>query len=618
MIELTKRQLEIVNIIKKERIVSSSKIGQMLNVSSKTIRNEINEINSKCKSSYIVSEKGSGYKINSNLQVQINDEDSQLNRNFLILRDLLSKEEIDLYELAESLFISESTLLKSIQMLNEIIRKRNPNIQIQRNHNMLKLNGSEEERRQVSTYFLMHELEEHNFDLKNYADFFSLFDLNILKELILEFNKEYHIKMKDVEVLSFVMHVAVMIDRILQGNEIIMPEYTQVDQSQKELAITFYKKLKNWLPIAMSESEINYLACLFAGKVSSQNKEQLEELGDFVKKVLQQIKDYYDIDLTEDEELIKNLQIHLMGLKNRIEHNTFLNNPLIADIRTHFPIMYDISIFFAVKIQEFFDTRLQEGEIGYLTLHFMGAVERLNSKIHKKIVVISPIGEAVNEYIRKRLSSVHELRIEICEILSIFDVEKIEEYKPDLVVSLMSIPKAISYPYYVCKELLSNQDIEHIYLELTNKKENEKNNIEHFFDNDLFFYDQCFENKDELLSYLCEQLCKKGYAKQDYLEKVLKREQIAPTAYGNLFAIPHPIEKCAVENKICICILKKPIIWSDKKVKIVFLFALTKEKNDKFDSMFTQMVSLLDNIDKVKKLVKTKTLIEFLAEFVQE
>ena len=32
--------------------------------------------------------------------------------------------------------------------------------------------------------------------------FFRSFDLNILKELILEFNKEYHIKMKDVEVLS--------------------------------------------------------------------------------------------------------------------------------------------------------------------------------------------------------------------------------------------------------------------------------------------------------------------------------------------------------------------------------------------------------------------------------
>ena len=39
--------------------------------------------------------------------------------------------------------------------------------------------------------------------------------------------------------------------------------------------------------------------------------------------MIEKIKDYYDIDLTEDEELIKNLQIHLMGLKNRIEHNTF-------------------------------------------------------------------------------------------------------------------------------------------------------------------------------------------------------------------------------------------------------------------------------------------------------
>ena len=40
----------------------------------------------------------------------------------------------------------------------------------------------------------------------------------------------------------------------------------------------------------MSESEINYLACLFAGKVSSQNKEQLEELGDFVKKYCNKLK----------------------------------------------------------------------------------------------------------------------------------------------------------------------------------------------------------------------------------------------------------------------------------------------------------------------------------------
>ena len=73
-----------------------------------------------------------------------------------------------------------------------------------------------------------------------------------------------------------------------------------------------------------------------------------------------------------------------MGLKNRIEHNTFLNNPLIADIRTHFPIIYDISIFFAVKIQEFFDTRLQEGEIGYFNSSFYGGSGAIEFKKYKK------------------------------------------------------------------------------------------------------------------------------------------------------------------------------------------------------------------------------------------
>ena len=56
---------------------------------------------------------------------------------------------------------------------------------------------------------------------------------------------------------------------------------------------------------------------------STKLRNKLERIRRLCEKVLQQIKDYYDIDLTEDEELIKNLQIHLMGLKNRIEHNTF-------------------------------------------------------------------------------------------------------------------------------------------------------------------------------------------------------------------------------------------------------------------------------------------------------
>ncbi len=618
MKELTKRQKELLKILAKTEVISSKALGNQLKVSSKTIRNEIHDINSKYKKPCIVSEKGSGYHLIYNDEIRILLEDKEempLNRNFLILRELLSHSEVDIYDLADTLFISESTLNKSVQTLNDIINRRNPEIQIQRHHNALRLNGSEEARRQVSTYFLMHELEEYNFDLSNYAEFFTSFDFNKLREKVFIFNKEHNLKMKDLEIISFVMHIAVMMDRILRGNEILMPESAQADESQKKLANLFYKDLQAWLPITMSDIELNYLSCLFAGKMISEDKEQLREIECFVNKIINEIKQTYEIDLTADSELCKNLQMHMLGLKNRIEHRTFLNNPLMEDIRSHFPIMYDISVFMAMRIQEHFQTRLQEGEIGYITLHLMSAVERLNAKTLKKIVVVSPIGEAVNGYIRKKLSVLHDLTIVICEILSIFDMEKIEKYQPDLVVSLMSLPKAIPFPCYVCEGLLNSKDLDNIYNKLKDGENEKRQNIEKFFDKKLFFCNQDFEEKEAVIRFLCEKLFKLGYVGENYMDYVMKREQIAPTTYGNLFAIPHPIEKCAFENMVSICILKKPILWNDQKVRIIFLFSLSKKKDDEFDGLFTQLVSLLDNIEKVKKLIKTKELEEFLKVF---
>lgn len=60
-----------------------------------------------------------------------------------------------------------------------------------------------------------------------------------------------------------------------------------------------------------------------------------------------------------------------------------MNNPLIKELQKNFPVIYDMSVFIALKIQEFFSTQLYEDEIGYITLHLMGAIERLHTSLHK-------------------------------------------------------------------------------------------------------------------------------------------------------------------------------------------------------------------------------------------
>ncbi|MEG0469155.1 MAG: PTS sugar transporter subunit IIA [Longicatena sp.] len=618
MKDLSKRHLELLKILRSEEVMTSQELGMKLHVSSKTIRNEIKVLNSLFSTPCIIANKGSGYSIVKDHEVYNslaqNHKDVELHRNFKVLKYLLTNTSVNFYDLAEALYISETTLQNSIVELNEIIAKRNISVQIRRTNNEVYFDGSEEARRQASTYFLMHEINDYNFDLNNYTHFFHTFDLTKLKHYILTFDRDHDVKMIDFDTISFVMHVAIMLERILQGNEILPVENAKPDDRHMELAKEFAKGLVEVIDVALSNTELSYLACLFAGKLPVIDTEELADMRLFIDDIIAQIQTNYDVDLNHDLEFRNNFLIHLMGLKNRIDNQTFLNNPLIADIKQNFVLVYDISVFIAMKIQERFDTSLLEDEIGYITLHLMGSLVRMHTSSCRRVVVLSPLGEAGNGYLRSKLTNVHDLTIELCAILSMFDTKKIAEIQPDLIISFFKEPSDVKYPVYVCDGLLSDGDLEKIYQIL--KKQNHTDDASNFFSQQLFFPNVQANKKEEVIQLLCDTLYEQGYVEKDYQNYVLKREQTAPTAYGNMFAIPHPIEKKANKNMVAVAILNKPIIWSEQKVRLVFLFSLSKERDEAFDKLFEQLVGLLNDENKVKQLIKMDTFTSFITTFM--
>ncbi len=608
-----KRQLGILDILSKEDVVSSKALAQLLQVSSKTIQHEIKEINTLFNAPCILSIKGRGYRLILNSEViSFLEGDIPLSRNFTVLKELLYADKINFYDLAERLFISEANLQKCILELNQIITQRHIPICIKRQLSNVYLDGTEEARRQAITYCLMHEINEYDFDLKNYSDFFQKVNVSRLKKYILDFNQTHDIKMKDFEVLSFILHVAMMIERVLQGNEVLELEGVSMSREHEQLVLHFYDGLKKIVDINLSSKELSYLLCLFSGKLSVQS-ENINRMGEIVDSLLKKIKKQYDIDITEDENLKTNLLFHLIGLENRIKSQTFLNNPLIGDIKKHFPIVYDMSVFIALNIQEQFQVNLYEDEIGYITLHLLGSLEHLNQLNKRRVIVLSPMGKAANAYLRNKLANIRELNVEVSAILSIFDIDKIKEYQPDLVISFLNTPRNFDLPVYCCDHLLKAEDIEKIYHLLKGTVEDRKG--EQFFQEDLFFVDQEFQNRSDCIQSLCKKLEEKGFVDQGYKELVLLREKIAPTTYGNLFAIPHPIEKTAKENRVVICTLKKPIPWGKQKVQLIFLFSVSNKKDVNFDKLFESLVALFDDEGKVRRLIKEKNFDLFLERF---
>ena len=596
MVTLTERQNEIIKLLNQYHILSADKIAKMLNVSTKTIRNEIHKINSSLNLNYIISQKGTGYLINEQIQLE-KEYASEQNIQYLILKKILNHDFYNFYELADELFISESNLQRYIKRVNEIIQKRNSSIKICRQQNQLYLNGTETEKRQITTYFLMNELNQYNFNLSMYQSLFLRIDILELQKIITEFNNSHHLNLRDVEIISLVIHVALMLERVIRGNEIIN-EVDFVNDEYNHLSIQFANILQIRYEIKLNKSEIKYLSLLLAGKVPSIEENDINEVKQFIQQLIIEINESFDVDLQQDSKFADNFLIHLIGLKRRITNHTFLNNPLIKELQKNFPVIYDMSVFIALKIQEFFSTQLYEDEIGYITLHLMGAIERLHTSLHKKIVLIYPFGQAGYDYIVKKINHIHDLEIEICCQLSMFDAFQIKEYQPDLVISFVHIEEKVGYPIYVCHNLLLEEDIENIYNILKGNHTFKKNV---FFEKELFHIYNDIENKEDVIHRLCESLYYKGYVDQQYEGLVLAREQIAPTAYGSMFAIPHAVKKAGFATRIAVALLDKPIDWNQQKVRLVFLFCLTKERNEEFDLLFEKLVGLLDESKKVKE-----------------
>ncbi len=613
MVTLTERQNEIIKLLNQYHILSADKIAKMLNVSTKTIRNEIHKINSSLNLNYIISQKGTGYLINEQIQLE-KEYASEQNIQYLILKKILNHDFYNFYELADELFISESNLQRYIKRVNEIIQKRNSSIKICRQRNQLYLNGTETEKRQITTYFLMNELNQYNFNLSMYQSLFLRIDILELQKIITEFNNAHHLNLRDVEIISLVIHVALMLERVIRGNEIIN-EVDFVNDEYNHLSIQFANILQIRYEIKLNKSEIKYLSLLLAGKVPSIEENDINEVKQFIQQLIIEINESFDVDLQQDSKFTDNFLIHLIGLKRRITNHTFLNNPLIKELQKNFPVIYDMSVFIALKIQEFFSTQLYEDEIGYITLHLMGAIERLHTSLHKKIVLIYPFGQAGYDYIVKKINHIHDLEIEICCQLSMFDAFQIKEYQPDLVISFVHIEEKVGYPIYVCHNLLLEEDIENIYNILKGNHTFKKNV---FFEKELFHIYNDIENKEDVIHRLCESLYYKGYVDQQYEGLVLAREQIAPTAYGSMFAIPHAVKKAGFATRIAVALLDKPIDWNQQKVRLVFLFCLTKERNEEFDLLFEKLVGLLDESKKVKELLKCKDYEEFLELFLSE
>lgn len=617
--ECSTRQVDILRQLIRQEPQTSAAISRSLRISERTVRSEIKEINRQY-GAVILPLKGKGYALADRSRAgNLISESAGKNasRQMLIFKHILITGESDYYELADQYYISESTLDSDIQELNEGILKRYQTRIIRRN-NSLSLSCNEELRRRIFTYFLMNEVGRQTFDLSSYSDFFQYTDILELKETLLVFLRGQHMTLNDMEITTLLLHIAILIDRVKSGNALRQSMDCDMDKNP-QLTRALCDYLEQHYQLTLPDAERLYLSSLLSCRIGAALNEASAtmEMMDFVNAVLQEADSYYQVALQEDVLLKNNLVVHLLALSERARQNRRLSNPLIYEIKEKFPLLYDISVFISMKIQSRFDFAMDEDEIGFITLHLLCSMEK-SKKSQYRIAVLDPVSHRDAFYYRERLGFYFPQEMMEIELFSIFEPERLAAFEPSFIVTTAPLSETFRAPVLLCNPLLMEQDIHNIRKCMAEIKIRQSKNeiVLSQFDPKLFFSELEIDDKQELLHFLCERLRENGYCDARYEALVLERERIAPTSFGNLFAIPHPVKKEALRSGIAIATLKRPMDWSGHKVRLVFLFSLTKE-NDNLMKLYEGIVGMLDNLDKVKQLLRQTEYNGFIEEFIR-
>ncbi|EGC7707566.1 BglG family transcription antiterminator [Listeria monocytogenes] len=618
-------QKEILAYLHKQenKWVTSNELAAFCECTTRTIRNNIYKINEVTPN--LINSTKQGYQINLNIPFEFQSESDVTERKSKLLLELIknSTKGVDLFELADILYISEVTLKKDIQQLKNELKEADVKIVISKDR--IKLIGKERAKRKYMISLLYEEggyRESIKSRIQEMIEFVSIDKLqNIVKEVL----AQESITTNQYSMMNIVLHYAISIVRIQQGNTLIETQKTLIRKHSKEYEISkkIAKILSEEYQIHFSEAETKQLGLLYVGLQNEQSANANHgELDQFVDKkiidalkiVLANVEETYLIDL-QNEQLFIKLAIHVQSLYYRSRYKAYTRNLSLLDIKTSYPVTFDIAVYISSLLQEKLAINFNEDEISFIALHIGSFLESENRDYLRL-----EIGLLVDDYHDLRTNMLKKLRARFENEATIELIEN-EDYEENFDIILttnrdVALEKAGSIFIH---PLLTTKDIKKITSRIQTKKKILENNIRGQ-QIDRYIVRSLYSNQIDpseltpakIREQMISKMEKQTFVTPEFKEKVEKREQMAPTSFPSGIAIPHSIKNDALQSGVSIMTLQEPIYWNDVKVKIIALVAISKKDATEFNDFFEKFVEIVSEPINTKRLSMVESFEEFI------
>lgn len=607
-------------LMDKEKPVTSKELAKKLEVSVRSIKNYVNALNILANERMIVS-SNNGYLIHSYIAQRLIENEnvtipqSSEERIFYIVKQLLiaHASHLDLYELCDNLYVSYSTLKTDIAKMNKAFS--NFHVSFTCEGDVLRLVGSEKNKRKLVSYVMYEETNNKFMTTDIIKDVFDAIPVEKMTKIIIQTFKKYNYYINDFSQINLLLHFAIIVDRIKQGNEVTTKTETFIieDTNERELLKEIYSLLENEFHIVLNDSERFEIYMLFKTNANysiPSNQETLRKIvGDemitLAIDIVNKVNEYYYINLYS-ENFLTPFTLHLKNLILRASNGTYTKNPMTKSIKNSCPTVYDIAIYISIEIMERYNIYINEDEVTFLALHIGAEIERQKTNNEKiKCIIFCPDYMGLGSQIYNQLLLEFGHQIDIIKTIS--TEKELYNYSFDMCITTIKLESKIKREVILISPFINQQDKTEIYEAISRINSHRKNwilkkNFHQFFSSELFISNPKEYTKDEIIHRLSNHMVDLHYVDENFEEKVCIRENAASTAFDNI-AIPHSMKMEAIKTSISVCISKRGIVWGKQIVNVVLLVAINRADKQIFHDLYEALVELFSE-PKVFALVK--------------
>ena len=581
-------------------------------VSTRTIQKDISELIHTGKSNgyYLYLKRGKGYVLEveeSTLFFAYLQEMRNSSINYsAILEDIialiaLQPSYITLQSIADSLFISRSSLKKYLQQGSDLIETYQLSLE-SKAHYGVRIAQPLIKRRELLLY-----LYSHNSLSKDTIDASIGTDGSEIKERVIEYIKEQQrvINYPQLEMLLNWLKITIYIYiRQLIKEEILVEN--QIFQFISQQYDTYYN------------ADIPVFLELCKAYTKPKKRINDERIRHIVTEYLGMLDKKKGMHFLEDVDCINRLSVHISSLLENSLFSISYHNPVADELVIKYPMLFNMVIGLSAILEKEFSIQINKDEMGLMTTYFLLHMEketRYHLSRYSNIAVICSSGGGSAHLIKLKMQTL--FKEATIQTFSLLQMAEVHDFKPDLIFSIMPLSESFNVPCIYIKELLDDYDILRIkqLLPVDNQIQisMQDNFMNHFFDPSFFSIVDTLDDYWTCLSNMSQSLEQANIGGTGYSQMVLQREQYASTIYLNGVVIAHPIEMCANKDCIAVKIIKKPFIQDQKPVRIIFMVALTKQNIAMHTEITSRLFAIMHHYTLVENITKVHTFQEFLA-----